>query len=86
MDYRAADENRTMTMAQSDIAIIGVGLNCITGTQPIDLFAAVGTHLGHTRPNFSIKAVANSKERVEHILTCALTDFDEEDMHLRFMS
>jgi len=86
MDYGHSEDRHAKTSMHNGIAIVGVGLNCVSGTHPIDLFGAVGTHLGYTQPNFSLATLSRSKDVVEHIMTCAIANIDDENIHYRFMS
>lgn len=73
-------------MALNNIAITGMGLNCVAGSEPIALFGAVGTNLGFSRPDPVLEAPSLTGEGVESILTCAIVDYDEEDPHDRMLT
>lgn len=73
-------------MAVDNIAIVGVGLNCVAGNTPIALFGAVGAHLGFTRPDPVLEAPALTGEGVESIMTCAMDELDDEDPNDRMLS
>ncbi|VAW94440.1 hypothetical protein MNBD_GAMMA21-2120 [hydrothermal vent metagenome] len=80
------NDNQSKAIALDNIAITGMGLNCVTGGEPIALFGAVGTHLGYTQPDPVLEAPALDGDGVESVMTCAMIDIDDEDPHDRFMS
>ncbi len=81
-----SDDIKPKAIALENIAITGMGLNCVAGSEPIALFGAVGTHLGHTQPDPVLEAPALDGNGVESVMTCAMVDIDDEDPHDRFMS
>ncbi len=73
-------------MALSNIAITGMGLNCVTGPEPIALFGAVGTNLGFSQPDPVLEAPSLTGEGVENVLTCPIAGYAEDDPHDRILT
>lgn len=73
-------------IAINNIAIVGMGLNCAAGSEPVALFGAVGAHLGFTRPDPVLEAPSLTGEGVESIMTCAMIELDDEDPNDRMLS
>ena len=73
-------------MALNNIAITGIGLNCVTGSEPIALFGAVGTNQGFSQPDPVLEAPSLTGEGVESVLTCPIAEYDEEDPHDRMLT
>ncbi len=86
MEQAKNTNNPSKALALDNIAITGMGLNCVTGNEPIALFGAVGTHLGYTQPDPVLEAPALDGDGVESVMTCAMIDIDDEGPHDRFMS
>jgi hypothetical protein len=73
-------------LALKEIAITGLGINCVTGTEPIALFGAVATNMGFTRPDPVLEAPSLTGEGYEQVMTCAMVDFTEDDPSDRMLS
>lgn len=93
MEQRPQQTQNTKQAAQSvpaivldNIAITGMGLNCVCGSQPLALFGAVGTHMGFTRPDPVLEAPALSGDGVERIMTCAMPELFDEDPNDRMLN
>jgi len=86
MEQANTNDSQSKVLALDNIAITGMGLNCVTGSEPIALFGAVGTHLGYTQPDPVLEAPALDGDGVESVMTCSMIDIDDEDPHDRFMS
>ncbi len=85
-DKPAGQTTNPKAMALNNIAITGMGLNCVTGSEPIALFGAVGTSQGFSQPDPVLEAPSLEGEGVESIMTCAMADYDEEDPNDRMLS
>ena len=70
----------------NNIAIVGLGLNCVAGREPVALFGAVGAHLGFTRPDPVLEAPSLTGEGVESIMTCTMPELEDEDPNDRMLS
>jgi 3-oxoacyl-[acyl-carrier-protein] synthase-1 len=79
-------ETSSKAMALNNIAITGMGLNCVTGSEPIALFGAVGTNLGFSQPDLVLEAPSATGDGVESIVTCSIVDYDEEDPNDRMLT
>jgi len=86
MEQPNKNDTPARALALDNIAITGIGLNCVTGTKPIALFGAVGTHLGYTRPDPVLEVPALNGEGVEKVMSCPIVDINDEDPQDRFMS
>ena len=80
------NEQSIPSIVLNNIAITGIGLNCIAGSSPIALFGAVGTHMGFAQPDPVLEAPALSGDGVESIMTCAIPAIDDEDPNDRLFS
>lgn len=78
--------NPPKALALKNIAITGMGLNCVTGSEPIALFGAVGTNLGFSQPDPVLEAPSLTGDGVESVMTCAIVDYDEDDPHERMLT
>ena len=93
MDKHQQQRHPQKTHAQSapavainNIAIVGMGLNCVAGREPVALFGAVGAHLGFTRPDPVLEAPSLTGDGVECIMTCAMPELDDEDPNDRMLT
>ena len=89
MDVQTNSQEKQITakaLALKDIAITGLGINCITGTEPIALFGAVATNMGFTRPDPVLEAPSLTGEGYEQVMTCAMVDNTEEDPSDRMLN
>lgn len=86
MQDKSQEESGTeKSLGFKDIVITGMGLNCVTGTEPIALFGAVATNMGFSRPDPVLEAPSLTGNGVEQVMTCAMEDYDEADPNDRML-